>query len=96
MPRHANGAGVEMRGETVGMLTHWIPTVDGDWLGMSPTPIAMVSDNGPCFRGEVFRTAFAGPDPLPRLLRARARSPQTNGVIARFFGTSEYERLSAA
>ncbi|MGV9336649.1 hypothetical protein [Nocardia sp. NPDC003726] len=33
MPRHANGAGVEMRGETAGTLTHWIPTVDGDWLG---------------------------------------------------------------
>ncbi|MEU6188597.1 hypothetical protein [Nocardia sp. NPDC047038] len=33
MPQHANDAGVEMRGETAGTLTHWIPTVDGDWLG---------------------------------------------------------------
>jgi hypothetical protein len=33
MPRHANGAAVEMRGRTAGTLTHWISTVDGDWLG---------------------------------------------------------------
>jgi hypothetical protein len=33
MPRHANGAGVEMSGDAAGTLTHWIPTVDGDWLG---------------------------------------------------------------
>jgi hypothetical protein len=47
MPRHAIGAGVEMRGDTAGILTHWIPTVDGDWLGTAPRPIAMMSDNGP-------------------------------------------------
>ena len=36
----------------------------GEVLGTEPAPIAVVSDNGPCFRGEVFKTAFAGPDPL--------------------------------
>ncbi|WP_245671667.1 hypothetical protein [Nocardia amamiensis] len=32
-PRHVNGAGVIMRGERPGTLTHWLPTVDGDWMG---------------------------------------------------------------
>lgn len=66
---------------------------DGEVMGMSPVPIAVVSDNGPCFRGEVFKTAFAGPDPLLRHVRTRVRSPQANGVIERFFGTLKYEHL---
>ncbi|WP_280370013.1 integrase core domain-containing protein [Nocardia wallacei] len=53
----------------------------------------VVSDNGPCFRGEVFTTAFAGADPLLRHVRTRVRSPQTSGVIERFFGTLKYEHL---
>jgi putative transposase len=52
-----------------------------------PAPIAVVSDNGPCFRGAVFAEAFTGDDPLLRHVRTRVRSPQTNGVIERFFGT---------
>ncbi|WP_187683277.1 integrase core domain-containing protein [Nocardia wallacei] len=60
---------------------------------MAPAPIAVVSDNGPCFRGEVFKTAFDGPDPLLRHVRTRVRSPQANGVIERFFGTLKYEHL---
>ncbi|MFC3961759.1 hypothetical protein [Nocardia jiangsuensis] len=32
-PKHVNGAGVEMNGECAGTLTHWVPTVDGFWLG---------------------------------------------------------------
>jgi hypothetical protein len=32
-PKHTNGAGVIMQGERPGMLTHWVPTVAGDWLG---------------------------------------------------------------
>ncbi|WP_454199309.1 integrase core domain-containing protein [Nocardia sp. Marseille-Q1738] len=65
----------------------------GELLGMAPAPIAVVSDNGPCFRGEAFKSAFAGPDPLLRHVRTRVRSPQTNGVIERFFGTLKYEHL---
>jgi putative transposase len=65
----------------------------GEVIGVTPAPIAVVSDNGPCFRGEVFKTAFAGPDPLLRHVRTRVRSPQTNGVIQRFFGTLKYEHL---
>jgi putative transposase len=30
---------------------------------MAPAPIAVVSDNGACFRGEVFKIAFDGPEP---------------------------------
>jgi putative transposase len=47
-----------------------------------------------CFRGEVFKTAFDGPDPLLRHVRTRVRSPQTNGVIERWFGTLKYEHYS--
>jgi putative transposase len=65
----------------------------GEVLGMAPAPIAVVSDNGPCFRGAVFKTALAGPDPLLRHVRTRVRSPRTNGVIERFFGTLKYEHL---
>ncbi|GAA5072547.1 MULTISPECIES: hypothetical protein [Nocardia] len=32
-PKHTNGAGVIMHGERPGTLTHWVPTVAGDWLG---------------------------------------------------------------
>ncbi|WP_052281277.1 integrase core domain-containing protein [Nocardia vulneris] len=66
---------------------------DGEPVGMAPAPIAVVSDNGSCFRGEVFKTAFLGTDPLLRHVRTRVRSPQTNGVIERFFGTLKYEHL---
>ncbi|WP_338773904.1 integrase core domain-containing protein [Nocardia vulneris] len=62
-------------------------------IGMAPAPITVVSDNGSCFRGEVFKTAFAGTDPLLPHVRTRVRSPQTNGVIERFFGTLKYEHL---
>jgi hypothetical protein len=41
----------------------------------------------------VFKTAFDGPDPPLRHVRTRVRSPQTNGVIERWFGTLKYEHL---
>jgi transposase InsO family protein len=65
----------------------------GELLRTVPAPIAVVSDNGPCFRGETYAAAFAGDDPLLRHVRTRVRSPQTNGVIERFFGTLKYEHL---
>jgi putative transposase len=69
---------------------------EGYLIGQAPAPIAVVSDNGPCFRGETFKTAFEGDDPLLRHVRTRVRSPQTNGVIERFFGTLKYEHLYRA
>src|SRR6266536_1397884 len=65
----------------------------GEVLRTVPAPIAVVSDNGPCFRGAVFAEAFTGDDPLLRHVRTRVKSPQTNGVIERFFGTPKYEHL---
>jgi putative transposase len=63
----------------------------GELLRTVPAPIAIVSDNGPCFRGAMFAEALTGDDPLLRHVRTRVRSPQTNGVIERFFGTLKYE-----
>ena len=65
-------------------------------IGEAPAPIAVVTDNGPCFRGTVFAEAFTGDDPLFRHVRTRVRSPQTNGVVERFFGTLKYEHLYRA
>jgi transposase InsO family protein len=65
-------------------------------IGEAPAPIAVVTDNGPCFRGVTFADAFASDDPLFRHVRTRVRSPQTNGVVERFFGTLKYEHLYRA
>jgi putative transposase len=65
-------------------------------IGEAPAPIAVVTDNGPCFRGVTFADAFAGDDPLFRHVRTRVRSPQTNGVVERFPGTLKYEQLYRA
>lgn len=62
-------------------------------IGRTPAPIAIVSDNGPCYRGKDFQTLFAGHDPLLRHIRTRIKAPQTNGVIERFFETLKYEHL---
>jgi transposase InsO family protein len=70
-----------------------VPNAAGAIVGQAPVPIAVVSDNGPCFRSDTFAHAFTGHDPLLRHVRTRVRSPQTNGVIERFFGTLKYEHL---
>ena len=41
----------------------------------------------------MFAEAFTGDDPLLRHVRTRIKSPQTNGVIERFFGADKYEHL---
>jgi putative transposase len=51
----------------------------GEPVGLAAAPIAVVSDNGPCFRGEVFKTAFTGPDPPLRHVRTRVRFPLLTG-----------------
>jgi transposase InsO family protein len=68
---------------------------DDTVLGQAPAPIAVVTDNGPCYRGSIFQTLFdtTADDPLLRHVRTRIKSPQTNGVIERFFGTLKYEHL---
>jgi putative transposase len=64
-------------------------------IGQAPAPIAVVSDNGPCYRGKDFQSLFSttNDDPLLRHVRTRIKSPQTNGVVERFFGTLKYEHL---
>ena len=44
-------------------------------IGQVPAPVAVVTDNGPCFRGGTFAEAFTGDDPLLRHVRTRIRSP---------------------
>lgn len=71
-----------------------IVDADENVIGQAPAPIAVVSDNGPCYRGKTFQALFADQDdPLMRHVRTRIKSPQTNGVIERFFGTLKYEHL---
>jgi len=47
----------------------------------------------PSLRGSVFAEAVTGDDPLLRHVRTRVKSPQTNGVIERSFGTVKYAHL---
>ena len=62
--------------------------------------MALVADNGPCFRGNPFTTfstaVLAGLDPLLRHTWTRVRTPQGNGVVERFFGTLKHEHLYRA
>lgn len=39
-------------------------------IGEAPAPIAVVTDNRPCFRGATFADAFVGDDPNEHLHRA--------------------------
>jgi putative transposase len=65
-------------------------------IGQAPALIALVSGNGSCYRGNTFRAAFDGDDPLLRHVRTTVRSPQTNGVLERLFETLKYEHLYRA
>jgi transposase InsO family protein len=65
-------------------------------IGQAPAPIALVSGNGSCYRGNTFRAAFDGDDPVLCPVRTRVRSPQTNGVVERLFETLKYEHLYRA
>jgi transposase InsO family protein len=56
------------------------------------TPVVVVTDNGPAYRSIGFARFIAS---RPELLhvRTRHRSPQTNGVIERFYQAIKYEHL---
>ena len=54
----------------------------GEVIDVVPAPIAVVSDNGSCCRGETYQSAFAGDEPLLRHVRTRVRSPQTKAWVA--------------
>jgi putative transposase len=52
----------------------------GEVIDVVPAPIAVVSDNGSCFRGETCQSAFAGDEPLLRHVRTRVRSPPASAT----------------
>ena len=56
------------------------------------TPIFVVSDDGPCFKGSTFARFIASRPELAHV-RTRRRSPQTNGVIERYHGAIKIEHL---
>lgn len=55
-------------------------------------PLVIVSDNGPAYKSDAF-AAFIRARPWLSHVRTRYRSPQTNGVIERFYGSVKYEHL---
>lgn len=55
-------------------------------------PLTIVSDNGPAYKSDAF-ARFIGRHPYLRHVRTRYRSPQTNGVIERFYESIKYEHL---
>jgi transposase InsO family protein len=87
------GGGIWRISAVVDYATKYCLAISGEIIDIVPAPIAVISDNGSCFRGKTYQTAFTGDDPLLRHVRTRVRSPQTNGVIERFFGTLKYEHL---
>jgi putative transposase len=54
--------------------------------------IALVTDNGPCYRARSFRR-YIDSRPEFKHVRTRYRSPQTNGVVERWFQSLKYEHL---
>jgi len=56
------------------------------------TPVVIVTDNGPAYRSVGFARFIAS---RPELLHVRTRhkSPQTNGVVERFYQAIKYEHL---
>jgi len=56
-------------------------------------PIALVSDNEPCFKAVRF-AAFIQKRPELIHIRTRRKSPQQNGVRGRAFGSLKYEHYA--
>jgi putative transposase len=55
-------------------------------------PLVIVSDNGPCYKSGLFER-FIASRPYLTHVRTRHHSPETNGVVERFFGSLKYEHL---
>ncbi len=55
-------------------------------------PVVIVSDNGPAYKSDRFARFILARSWLAHV-RTRYRSPQTNGVMERFFGSLKYEHL---
>lgn len=61
-----------------------------DPTGGDLRPLVVVTDNGPAFKS-IESAGFIRARPWLTHVRTRHRSPETNGVIERFFGTLKYE-----
>jgi putative transposase len=55
-------------------------------------PVALVTDNGPCFKSARFGT-FVDAHPELIHIRTQRKSPGQNGVRERAFGSLKYEHL---
>ena len=55
-------------------------------------PVALVTDNGPCFKSSRF-AAFVDRHPELIHIRTKRKSPGQNGVRERAFGSLKYEHL---
>ena len=55
-------------------------------------PVALVTDNGPCFKSHPF-ARFIDRHPELIHIRTRVKSPGQNGVRERAFGSLKYEHL---
>jgi putative transposase len=55
-------------------------------------PIRVVTDNGPCYKSSAF-ARYIRSRPEFEHVRTRHRSPETNGVIERFYQSIKYEYL---
>ena len=55
-------------------------------------PVALVTDNGPCFKSARF-AAFVDAHPELIHIRTKRKSPGQNGVRERAFGSLKYEHL---
>jgi putative transposase len=64
----------------------------GDPLSGEIRPIAVVTDNGPCFKSARF-AAYIQRRPELIHIRTRRKSPNQNGVRERAFGSLKYEHL---
>ena len=56
------------------------------------TPIVVVTDNGPCYKAGAF-ARYIRSRPEFEHVRTRYRSPETNGVIERWYQSLKYEHL---
>lgn len=56
------------------------------------TPVVVVTDNGPCYKAGAF-ARYIRSRPEFEHVRTRHRSPETNGVIERWYQSLKYEHL---
>ncbi|WP_244198384.1 hypothetical protein [Nocardia neocaledoniensis] len=58
-PRHLNGAGLDMIGERPGLLSHWVPTYAGEWLGRVTYSIPFADGRPPLQLSDQLVPAYA-------------------------------------